>query len=118
MNSRIRHRVVGLGLLGIVVFGAGGCPMATPLGDGTLLGPEPGTYYVERVDGKLLYYQLAELRGDDDRWAELSDESGWFDGPGFYRLSADFVWSPDENAEGLTLDDLIQLNDPPPAPPE
>jgi hypothetical protein len=78
------------------------------------LAPAPGTYYVEQREGGLFYYQLAEMRGAEGRWVELYDNGAWFAGPGFYRLSEERVWAPDENAAGLTLDDIIQLHDPPP----
>jgi len=101
-------------LLSVKVLALGGCPLEVPPVDEAAFAPPPGTYYVEQREGKLYYYQLAEVREADGRWIELIDDGTWFTGPGFYRLSDDHVWSRDETAEGLTLDDLIQLHDPRP----
>lgn len=105
-------------LLGVGLLTLGGCLPLVPLPDELTTLPEPGTYYVERHAGQLYYYQLAEVRGENDQWVALSADGAWYAGPGFYRLSEELTWSADESAEGLTLDDFIQLHDPPPAPPD
>lgn len=101
--------VVGLGLLAVA-----GCPTSTFIED-TLLGPEPGTYYVDLVDGKLCYYKLAQTDDEESEWVTLDDDGDWYEGAGFYELSEDYEWSWNEDAEGLTLDEFIQLYDPLPA---
>jgi hypothetical protein len=95
----------------------GGCPLPVPVDEATLT-PAPGTYFVEQREDKLYYYDLAVVRGAEGRWVALDDDGMWFTGPGFYELSEDHVWSRDEDTEGLTLDEVIQLHDPPPAVPE
>lgn len=96
----------------------GGCPMQSVPLDEQAVVLAPGTYYVEQYDDTLYYYDLAEVRGADQGWVPLLDEGEWFAGPGFYRLSKDYTWSRDENAADMTLDDIIQLHDPPPPAPE
>ena len=104
--------LVSLGLLAVA-----GCPMTAPLVDDTLLGLQPGSYYVDQIDGELSYYQLPQWRGDESGWVALNDESIWYQGPGFYKLSENYEWSWDETREGLTLDEFLQLYDPlPPVP--
>jgi hypothetical protein len=117
MRHRSRQSLLTICLIRFGLLSLAGCPMATPLVDDTLLGPEPGTYYVDRVDGKLCYYKLAETRDADNEWVPLDDASTWYTGPGFYELSEEYEWSWDEEAEGLTLDEFIQLHDPLPAAP-
>ncbi|MFQ5806658.1 MAG: hypothetical protein ACE5I3_09430 [Phycisphaerae bacterium] len=114
MNYRAGLFPLGSCLLSVGGLVLGGCPLEAPPVDETA--PAPGTYYVEQWQGKLYYYQLAAVRGAAGRWIELHEGGAWYVGPGFYRLSDDRVWSRDDNAEGLTLDDIIQLHDPPPAP--
>ena len=117
MKHRSSQSVLATSLIGLGLLVAGGCPMVVPLVDDTMLGPEPGTYYVDRFDDKLVYYKLAETRGEDSGWVRLNDDGAWYERPGFYELSEDHEWSWDEDAEGLTLDDFIQLHDPlPPVP--
>lgn len=118
MNDRLRYVMFAICLLSFAAVGLSGCVwVGPPLGEMDL-GPTPGTYYVEQQEGKLEYYELPDVRGADGRWIELDDEGVWFTVPGFYRLSEDYVWSRDASAEGLTLDDFIQLHDPPPVPGE
>jgi hypothetical protein len=117
MNHRKGRRGLGPWLLSIAGVVLGGCQLLPPPADIPLL-PPPGTYYLEAQDGQLYFYQLAEVRGANNEWVALPDAGAWFTGPGFYRLSEDSVWSRDENTEGMTLDDLIQLHDPAPPPEE
>lgn len=102
-------------LVSLVALTIGGCPLDAPPSDVALIGPLPGTYYVDQSAGKLFYFQLAEARGAENRWQELANDGAWFTGPGFYRLSEEYIWSRDEGAERLTLDEVIQLHDPAPA---
>ncbi len=104
--------LIGLGLLLVA-----GCPMAAPPIDDAMLGPEPGTYYVDQVEHKLFYFQLAQTRGEESGWVRLHDDGGWYEEPGFYELAEDRAWSWDEDTEGLTLDEFVQLHDPPPPVP-
>jgi hypothetical protein len=116
MSPGVQQRVVAFSVFITGLFGLGGCPQLAPPTDDVAIAPEPGRYYVEQFDGKLSYYRLSEWRGDESGWVELDDEGTWYTGPGFYVLSDDYVWSRDEDTEGMTLDDAIQLHDPPPAP--
>jgi hypothetical protein len=100
--------------LGLLVLT--GCIMTPQVLD-TVLGPLPGTYYVEQQSGKLSYYQLAETRGEAGEWVTLNETGDWYVGPGFYNLDANNEWSWDEDSAGLTLDEFIQLYDPAPAAP-
>jgi hypothetical protein len=118
MKHRSTQSVLATSLIGLGLLVTGGCPMAMPLVDDPMLAPEPGTYYVDLVDGKLCYYKLPQTRDDDSGWVALNDDGPWYEGPGFYELSEDYEWSWDEDAEGLTLDEFIQLHDPLPAVPD
>ena len=100
--------------LGLLVLT--GCIMTPQVLDSTL-GPLPGTYYVEKQDGQMVYYDLPETRGDSGEWVDLNDSGEWYVGPGFYNLDTDNEWSWDEDNAGLTLDAFIQLYDPAPAAP-
>ncbi len=117
MKRRIDQSLLASCFLSLVLLAVGGCPLAAPPVNDIMLGPEPGTYYVERLDGKLFYYQLERVRGEDGNWVLLNEDGDWYEGTGFYELSEDYDWSWDEDAEGLTLDELIQLHDPPPPAP-
>jgi len=103
-------------LMGLSLCLVAGCPLA-PMVDGVSQGTEPGTYYVDRVDGALSYLELAGVRGGENRWVALAGSGAWYDGPGVYRLSGGSAWSRDENAREVTLDDWLQVYDPPPAVP-
>lgn len=118
MSWRVGRSTLASCLLSVGLMALGGCPLEAPLVDDVEPGAEPGTYYVEQVEGKLYYYELAEVRGAENRWIELSEEGEWYVGPGVYRLREDHTWSRDADAEGLTLDEIIQLHDAPPPVPE
>jgi len=94
----------------------GGCVMTPPVDD-TMFGPEAGSYYVDQADGKLQYFQLAQTRGEPGEWIRLHTDGEWYAGAGFYVIDERGVWSQDENAIGVTLDEVIQLHDPAPAAP-
>jgi hypothetical protein len=117
MRYRASQSVLGLMLVGAGVAGIGGCPLTAPLNEAMIL-PTPGTYYIEQCGEQLCYYELPAVRGTEGRWVALPDDGPWFTGSGFDELSEDHVWSRDEDAEGMTLDEVIQLHDPPPAVPE
>lgn len=104
-------------MLSLGLFATGGCPLVLPE---TQLAPspEPGTHYVARIEGELFYLQFPEVRGERHQWIELYGEGEWYTGEGFYQLSEDYVWSRDQEIGDLTIDDLIQLYDPPPPVPE
>jgi len=114
IGNRCRNAL--LYLLTAAALGPGGCLWLAPPVHELETQPAPGSYYVEEHDGHLYYYELPAFRGAAGRWVELEDGGTWFAGPGWYRFSDDYVWSPDESAADLTLDDLIQLHDPPPVP--
>lgn len=94
--------------------GIAGCPLEPPPDEQLAALPAPGTYYVAESGGTLWYLSLAEFRGEPHRWLPLPEGGEWYTAPGFYRLSADGVWSADEESADLTLDELLQLHDPPP----
>lgn len=118
MKRRNTQLVLATWLAGLGLLAVAGCPMTAPLVDDTLLGLQPGSYYLDQVDGKLCYYQLPPWRGDESGWVALNDDGPWYQGPGFYELSEDYGWSWDEARENLTLDEFLQLYDPPPPVPD
>jgi hypothetical protein len=112
------HSLLAFGLIRFSLLAIAGCPLAVPVVDDATLGPEPGTYYVDRIDGKLCYYKLADTRDEDAVWVPLNDGDAWYQGPGFYELSEDYEWSWDEARVGSTLDEFLQLYDPLPVVPD
>jgi hypothetical protein len=94
---------------------AGGCPVQSDVQVTTL---PPGQYWVEQQAEKLVALELPAQRGDETRWTAVDEAAAsWFDGPALYALSDEFQWSRDPTADGFTLDDVIQLHDPPPPVP-
>jgi hypothetical protein len=116
MKRSISHLTIATACLGASLSALGGCPLGLPVIDGAAFSLSPGAYYVEQHDGRLCYYELAAVRGAEGEWVELNEDGAWFTSPGLYVLSEDYVWSRDQNAAELTLDDFIQLHDPRPAP--
>ena len=96
----------------------GGCPVAM---DCTLTGATPavtaGTYWVADSDGALLYYELPAMRGAAGRWVDLAPaDQSWYAGPGWYTTSGYDDWTGAADMGSITLDDVVTLHDPPPAP--
>ena len=115
-KSRVGTMLVLGGLLGALL---GGCPMEPPPSDELAALPEPGVYYVQQQgDAKLYYLQMAQYRGEEHHWIALGAPQSWYEGPGFYRLSEDYRWSLERPDDGRVLDELLNLWDAPPAPPE
>jgi hypothetical protein len=100
--------------IGLVLL-PGGCPVTVPQLE--LSAPAPGSYWVTVQDGQLYYFEPAQERGDQGEWLALHEDGEWYVGPGFYRLADDLTWSRDGELEGVTLDEALQLHDPPPAVP-
>gem|GEM_PF-2320056 len=122
MTRRMSITAAGAALAFATLVLTGGCPLGVDSGANAVLGisatlPAPGTYFVEMKADGLSYFQMARVRGEADAWMPLADDGMWFDGPGFYRLDENAAWSRDPNFDGLTLDDVLQLNDAPPAAP-
>jgi hypothetical protein len=99
-----------------LVLAPGGCPVAAPQLE--LPTPTPGSYWITEDAGQLYYFQFPQDRDEQGQWIPLDDQADWFEGPGFYRLDEDLTWSPDVEFEGMTLDELLQVYDPPPAVPD
>lgn len=119
---RVAHLVIVSTAMIAAGLLAGCCPGFTDylvLGGQETPSPETGSYWVEMRNGQLHYFELPEERNVSGRWIALGDDlTDWFDGPAFYLYSAEKGWSRDPDAEGITLDDVLQLYDPPPAVPE
>ena len=118
MKQRLARRLVVLTCLALGTFTLGGCPVgvddpAQRLSDAT----ESGQYWVEERDGGLYYFELPLQRQSAGRWTALEEESDWFSGPAFYSFSNDEGWTRAADADGLTLDDALQVHDPAPAVP-
>ncbi|MBU0640288.1 MAG: hypothetical protein KKB50_15585 [Planctomycetes bacterium] len=103
----------------VVAMLTGGC---LPIPEDLTLAPQepvaasPGTYWLDQQDGELFYFEFPPQRGTGGRWMLLDETVGdWFTGPGFYELSEDLSWSRDPDWDGVTLDEVMQLYDPPPA---
>jgi hypothetical protein len=90
-----------------------GCPVPPTLPDDR---PEsPGMYWAEYRDGELTLFELPRYRGEQGAWHTLGpDLPEWYGGPGLYLLSEDGSWSRLTTDRTLTLDEVIQLHDPPP----
>jgi hypothetical protein len=103
-------------LAGFVAVLAGGCPQpTTALSEAADAG---GLYWVEYVDGELAVYELPRYRGETGRWTMFDqDVPGWYSGPAVYESSTDGAWVRVTAPEAKpTLDEILMLHDPPPAP--
>jgi hypothetical protein len=93
----------------------GGCPTTVEPLDSAPVAVEPGSYWVADQDGGLAYFELPKHRGAAGRWIALEEaDNGWFSGPAFYIFDDAEGWRRDSDAEGMTLDEAIQLHDPAP----
>lgn len=102
-------------LAGGLIMLTGGCPVAPAvLGESSV---PPGPYYVERLENGLHYYDLPAVRGASGRWVAILSDGEWYSGAGVYVHDERGRWCVDAASAGLTLDDLLQTHDPPPAPP-
>lgn len=93
-----------------------GCPFdaAGLIGGDTIA----GTYWVEYRDGELAAFALPTYRGEAGTWHTLTTaRPAWYTGPALYEVNADGSWERLTDDPNLTLDDVLQLHDPPPAPP-
>ncbi len=103
-----------------------GCPVdSTSLQLGETAGGDSGLkaasdgreYWVEYADGTLAMFELPQYRGQEGSWQRVArSEPAWYTGPALYAVDADGAWTRLTDDSNLTLDDVIQLYDPPPAP--
>jgi hypothetical protein len=126
--GRPRFALVSLSILALALL-VGGCPVT----DSAILtgeqptdaaasrpdqAPSPGTYWVEQNAAGLVYFEPPAQRNTPGRWtALLEEEALWFSGPAFYTRDPVDQWSRAHELDGLTLDDLMQVYDAPPAVP-
>jgi hypothetical protein len=100
-----------------------GCLFAVPT-DAGLNRISPGAYFVEQRDDKLFALSLARIEITDmdqtaaEDWLPVAELAGWYEGPGVYVLSDDMQWAHPQSSTTATLDEVIQLNDAPPPPPQ
>ncbi|MCA9244602.1 MAG: hypothetical protein KDA32_11635 [Phycisphaerales bacterium] len=88
----------------------GGCPTLTTV---TPLDPPPGSWFVERQDSDLYYYEFPQFAGDGGNWKLLIDAGEWYEQPAFYVYDG-VNWGLDADRAELTLDDALQTYDPAP----
>ncbi len=96
-----------------------GCPMMMPVDGTEAPALVAGVYWVQPVDGDLMYFQPASQRGQAGEWKSIEpgDEAAWYAGPGPHRYDPQAGWSPAPDSPVQVLDDVIQTNDaPPPVP--
>lgn len=115
MSRVFGGRIVFTVLAALPLISTSGCLIAPGAAGADAFGMDPGTYFVEQRSDKLFAFQLPEVRGEEGQWIEITERGLPFNGQGLYRLSNDFEWA--QEAAGVTLDEVIQLHDPPPAAP-
>lgn len=93
-----------------------GCPLEPPtelvLGEQAL---PPGEYLIDGGADGLVYFDLADERGDASAWVDLTSFDGVYDGPGVYELSKQMEWSRVAEMTDARVDELLQIHDPLPA---
>lgn len=97
-----------------------GCPMVMPPEAPLAPTTVAGVYWVQAVDGELMYFQPASQRGAAGEWRDIEpmDDAAWYAAPGPHRYDPESGWSPAPDAPVQVLDDIIQTHDaPPPVPP-
>ena len=63
-------------------------------------------------------FTLPEYRNEGGTWYTFEQLApGWFAGPGLYEMQPDGTWLRLTTDNDLTLDEVLQLHDPPPRPP-
>lgn len=114
MRRNLTLRLAQLVLLVGPLFAVAGCPIDAT--DGAVAASLAGTYWVEYRAGALEAYVLPEFRDDEGLWLTLDTEvPDWYTGPALYELSDDGTWARLTDGD-LTLDDVLQVYDPPPGP--
>lgn len=96
----------------------GGCPQPTPVehGETYIL---PGEYWVERRGPLTFIYRIPDERGISGIWIPIHPQDNtWYVGDGLYSLSPDQYWTLQISAAQTSLDEILLLNDPPPAVPD
>ena len=75
-----------------------------------------GDYWAEYADGTLAIFELPRYRGAAGAWlTAATPQPEWYTGPALYEVKEDGTWTRLTSDANLTLDDIIQLYDPPPA---
>ncbi len=116
MKRHSIYMLIRLVMSGCSLLAVAGCPV-----DSTQLpavDSVAGTYWVEYQDGQLSAYELPQYRGEPGTWRTLAvDRPDWYTGPALYEVNQNGSWLRLTVDDNLTLDDVMQLHDPPPRPP-
>ncbi len=113
MRSSALPSLVAAFAVGLPLALVGGCP-AVPEGI-DLPASVAGTYWVEYADGALAVFELPAQRGQEGVWHRFeAAEPAWYTGPAVYEVSEDGGWVRLSTQADLTLDEVLQLHDPPP----
>jgi hypothetical protein len=97
-----------------------GCPAELPQDEMTTPSVVAGVYWVQPVDGELMYFEPASQRGETGQWRDISpmEDAAWYSEPGPHRYDPAEGWSFAPDTPVQVLDDIIQTHDaPPPVPP-
>lgn len=110
-------RLPRLALLSVIVLGSTwpGCVVPTDHADSEVAGiaaealPVTGVYWLE-IDGEnVTAYPIDNVRADET--LTLSG-TAWYAGPGWYELNDDGDWTARVDLSDLTLDDVLQVQNP------
>ncbi|MCG3128907.1 MAG: hypothetical protein CHACPFDD_03803 [Phycisphaerae bacterium] len=106
-----RRRVIFGCIVSLVALGAGGCPVVL---DETVERPAAGQFWVAEYRGELSYFAPAARRGEAHAWIPIgTDDASWFVGPALYEYS-EKGWTLIGDPQITSLDEVVQLHDPPP----
>ncbi len=115
MSRSFNLRATRLLILFIPTLLIAGCPV-----DSTLIDTPAalaGTYWVEYADQTLSVFELPEYRGEEGVWHTFEIAvPDWYTGPALYEVNDDGSWQRLTDDPDLTLDEVLMLYDPPPAP--
>lgn len=106
-----------LALLGVIVLGSTlpGCVVPADHADSNVAGISAmadlsaGVYWIERDAENATLYPLDNVRADET--LTLTDVD-WYTGAGWYELSGDGEWTARLDLSDLTLDDVLQVQNP------
>lgn len=96
----------------LVALTAGGCPVVL---DEIVERPNDGQVWVAEYQGELSYFVPAAHRGEASTWVPIgAPDASWYVGPALYEYSAK-GWMLIGDPQITSLDEVVQLHDPPPA---